>query len=396
MARRGIFQKRETKRDLRLKRKGTMEREREKNTHGHLIKEEEGGRRGQFDELNLSKQSNSQEKASRGEALQGIASGKGFMRKQEFIDEAEASGLSRAPIAPEKGKGKPGQFGSSPRDWYSGWSCMKKLITKGLVVKSSCPAKYMLTEDGRQAAQECMSRSNMIDAVKRSDGSRELSSDPDRQDRVDLEITGADSAREARSSVGISLHFLCSSTSPILAEKKKHVQKEIEQKRSSESLYYWKRILKMKRQAYMAPTLYQNVLRSPPLRFLEKFKDAYKVILVLDDREHFISRGSKSSKIVDSICSQFKIQIEVRRLPVGDGIWIARHKQLHTEYVLDFIVEWKKVDDLRCSVRDNRYRDKKLRLLRSGLKKLTYVVEGDPNSSEAADSIKTAYGFSFF
>lgn len=43
---------------------------------------------------------------------------------------------------PEKGKGKPGQFGSSPRDWYSGWSCMKTLIAKGLVVKSSCPAKY--------------------------------------------------------------------------------------------------------------------------------------------------------------------------------------------------------------------------------------------------------------
>ncbi|GAB4858452.1 Crossover junction endonuclease mus81 [Ancistrocladus abbreviatus] len=66
-------------------------------------------------------------------------------------------------------------------------------------------SRYMLTEEGRRGAQECMSRSNMIDAVKRSDGSRELSSDSDRQDRVDLEITGADSAREARpSSVDLS------------------------------------------------------------------------------------------------------------------------------------------------------------------------------------------------
>ncbi|GAB2287874.1 Crossover junction endonuclease mus81 [Dionaea muscipula] len=53
------------------------------------------------------------------------------MRKQELIDAAEASGLSRVPIAPEKGKGKPGHFGSSLREWYSGWSCMKKLIAKG-------------------------------------------------------------------------------------------------------------------------------------------------------------------------------------------------------------------------------------------------------------------------
>ncbi|KAL7254069.1 hypothetical protein ACSBR1_008433 [Camellia fascicularis] len=69
----------------------------------------------------------------------GTASGSDFMRKQELIDAAEASGLSRVPIVPEKVKGKPGQFGSSPKDWYSGWSCMKTLITKGLVVKSSCP-----------------------------------------------------------------------------------------------------------------------------------------------------------------------------------------------------------------------------------------------------------------
>jgi len=44
-------------------------------------------------------------------------------------------------LRPEKGKGKPSQFGSS-REWYSGWSCMTILINKGLVVKSSCPAKY--------------------------------------------------------------------------------------------------------------------------------------------------------------------------------------------------------------------------------------------------------------
>lgn len=84
------------------------------------------------------------------------------MRKQELIDAAEASGLSRSPIMyvftflpllmvsvlflynyrPEIGKGKAGQFGvSSGRDWYSGWNCMKKLIDKGLAVKSSNPAK---------------------------------------------------------------------------------------------------------------------------------------------------------------------------------------------------------------------------------------------------------------
>ncbi|KAL6005337.1 Crossover junction endonuclease mus81 [Asimina triloba] len=106
----------------------------------------------------------------------GTANEEGFMQKQELIDATEASGLSRGPIAPEKGKGKAGQFASSPREWYSGWSCMKTLITKGLVVKSSCPAKYMLTQEGREAARECLLRSGLVDAIEHSTTANGLSS----------------------------------------------------------------------------------------------------------------------------------------------------------------------------------------------------------------------------
>lgn len=133
-----------------------------------------------------------------------------------------------------------------------------------------------------------------------------------------------------------------------------------------------------------------NLLAAPPLANGEKFKDVYEVVLILDDREQFTSRGSRSRKIVDNVSTQFKIKIDVRRLPVGDAIWIARNKVIGTEYVLDFIVERKNVEDLQSSIRDNRYRDQKLRLLRCGLKKLIYVIEGDPNACAAAESIKTA------
>ncbi|KAJ3681741.1 hypothetical protein LUZ60_014314 [Juncus effusus] len=125
----------------------------------------------------------------------------------------------------------------------------------------------------------------------------------------------------------------------------------------------------------------------PPYKSGERFHETYEVILILDDRENF---GTRSRKVVDSIRSQFDILVEVRRLPVGDGLWIARDKKLNKEFVLDFIVERKNVDDLRSSIRDNRYRDQKLRLQRCGLKKLIYLVEGDPNSMESAESIKTA------
>lgn len=48
---------------------------------------------------------------------------------------------------------------------------------------------------------------------------------------------------------------------------------------------------------------------------------------------------------------------------MGDGIWIARHKHIGSEYVLDFIVERKNVDDLRSSIRDNRYKEQKVRIM---------------------------------
>lgn len=57
------------------------------------------------------------------------------------------------------------------------------------------------------------------------------------------------------------------------------------------------------------------------------------------------------------------MNLQTRQLPVGDALWIARHKQLKYEYVLDFIVERKRVDDLWHSIKDNRYKQQKLRLM---------------------------------
>ncbi|GAB2278433.1 Crossover junction endonuclease mus81 [Dionaea muscipula] len=390
----------------------------------------------------------------------GTANGSEFMRKQELIDAAEASGFSRVPIAPEKGKGKPGHFGSSSREWYSGWSCMKTLIAKGLVVKSSSPAKYMLTDEGRQAANECLLRSNMVDNVGKS-GNEGGFSTLDRQDTMDPLCSGADSVQEVRPlSVALNRKSCLSNIPPECLERFSRLGYTTEEIHCAfaevsdcsaelEISSLWPRVLCYLRehQVYNSSdsmvTLRRgscgrsasrtsidgqvedsygwttetgssflgtfeladcqavqrsscsfpskvHILRLPPLKHWEKFKDTYEVILILDDREHFVSHGSKSRKIIDEICKQFQIKIEVRRLPIGDGVWLARHKQVDSEYILDFVVERKKVDDLRCSIRDNRYRDQKFKLLRSGLKKLIYVVEGDPNTSEAAESIKTA------
>lgn len=53
-----------------------------------------------------------------------------------------------------------------------------------------------------------------------------------------------------------------------------------------------------------------NVLSVPPLSFGEKFEDTYEVILILDDREQFTSQGARSKKMLEKICSEFKIKID--------------------------------------------------------------------------------------
>ncbi|KAF6168495.1 hypothetical protein GIB67_001370 [Kingdonia uniflora] len=85
--------------------------------------------------------------------------GNEFMKKQELIDAAEASGLSRA----RTGSGKVGRNGASGKELYSGWTFMKTMLTKGLVVKSSCPAKYILSQEGLEAANDCLLRSGLAD-----------------------------------------------------------------------------------------------------------------------------------------------------------------------------------------------------------------------------------------
>ncbi|KAF6151063.1 hypothetical protein GIB67_042398 [Kingdonia uniflora] len=85
--------------------------------------------------------------------------GNEFMKKQELIDAAEASGLSRARTR----SGKVGRNGASGKELYSGWTFMKTMLTKGLVVKSSCPAKYILSQEGLEAVNDCLLRSGLAD-----------------------------------------------------------------------------------------------------------------------------------------------------------------------------------------------------------------------------------------
>lgn len=70
------------------------------------------------------------------------------------------------------------------------------------------------------------------------------------------------------------------------------------------------------------------------------------------------------------------VPVSVRKLTLGDFIWIAKEKGgTKREVVLDFIVERKRMDDLASSIMDGRFKEQKFRLCGCPLKQRIYLVE---------------------
>ncbi|KAF0926787.1 hypothetical protein E2562_027395 [Oryza meyeriana var. granulata] len=336
--------------------------------------------------------------------------GKSHMKKQELIDATEGSGLSQSAIGPDKSKAKPGAFASSQKDWYTGWSCMKTLTSKGLVAKSGNPAKYMITEEGKSTALDCLSRSGLDDHA----APLVINSAPHASNtshKLDEEIILSDSDSEESYTENYPLigseEFTVRVAPPILKpsnsscldiSKRTTPNYGFSDRSASISPLSSQGTFELQSSSTMGTAEFNvldrdtvcidnSILAMPPRRSSENFLEDYEVVLVLDDRENF---GGRSTKAVDNIHSQFRVPVEIKHLPVGDGIWIARDRKIHTEYVLDFIVERKNVADLCSSITDNRYKEQKLRLKKCGLRKLIYLVEGDPNPLDASERIKTA------
>lgn len=70
------------------------------------------------------------------------------------------------------------------------------------------------------------------------------------------------------------------------------------------------------------------------------------------------------------------VRHEVRKLNVGDFLWVAQHKNDKSkEYALPYIIERKRLDDLSSSIKDGRFHEQKFRLKQSGITNVVYLIE---------------------
>ncbi|XP_025262510.1 crossover junction endonuclease MUS81 isoform X3 [Camponotus floridanus] len=109
--------------------------------------------------------------------------------------------------------------------------------------------------------------------------------------------------------------------------------------------------------------------------------NAFDIILLVDTQE---TCGGKTKPQHDATLmelTQFGVLFEVRRLKIGDFMWIARCRKTQDELVIPYIIERKRMDDLSASITDGRFHEQKFRLKQSKIENLMYIVENiDKNS----------------
>lgn len=142
----------------------------------------------------------------------------------------------------------------------------------------------------------------------------------------------------------------------------------------------------------------------PPLPPGRTFNDIYQVVMYVDAREQF-SRNQGGRKLDNTAARNLMMErlrgkgvlAEQQQMEKGDALWVARPRIAGSgpDYVLDFILERKGVDDLLGSIAGgNRYVEQKFFLSRSGVRYPLYLVEGDPDRLAASEpqrkAVKTA------
>lgn len=100
------------------------------------------------------------------------------------------------------------------------------------------------------------------------------------------------------------------------------------------------------------------------------------VVLLIDVREKLGRGAAQNSERFAGVIRAAGVPAEVRKLPVGDALYVRRCSQTGTDTVLDFIAERKTVSDFAGSVKDGRIERQAFSMLNSSFTRRVFVIEG--------------------
>ncbi|XP_075693468.1 structure-specific endonuclease subunit MUS81 isoform X3 [Rhinoderma darwinii] len=235
---------------------------------------------------------------------------------------------------------------TDPSNKYTAWSSVSTLIQKELVIKTHSPARYSLTDKGLELAQRLEAAEEGL------------------EDRNDSVSQGCTTTSEEDQENQDKLHF------------RENIQNVLAPPPTTATLPF---LVNNRQQSEdPLPTSYNHV---PDFTLRPGL---FSVILCVDFIETTGGAVHKKQELVSEL-KRNGVNFDVRKLHVGDFLWVAQEKvqpvpgQLRIpqarELVLDYVIERKRMDDLCGSIIDGRFREQKFRLKRCGLRHPIYLVE---------------------
>lgn len=267
---------------------------------------------------------------------------------------------------------------SDATKFYTAWKSMDTLMTKELVYTRGHPAKkYALTDEGWRVALK------MQIHEQQQSGSAPVKA----------------SSTKSKVSKTATTPAPKQTSSSILKNTTKRSEDDIQMLSESEEEQAppktpLAKLIPIKDSSGSADQLHLNM--SSSLDPIKIRPGTFEIHMLLDNREVRTTRDR--DYIARELRNKHDIIADVRPLPLGDVLWVARMKPPHcaalkrqnlgdsdegsSEIVLDHIVERKRLDDLISSLRDGRLHEQKFRLKRSGMKHVTYLIETITISAE--------------
>ncbi|XP_022108685.1 crossover junction endonuclease MUS81-like [Acanthaster planci] len=125
--------------------------------------------------------------------------------------------------------------------------------------------------------------------------------------------------------------------------------------------------------------------KEPPVPLYVLQPGTFDIVLCVDNCETAGGSAKSRKQLLLPELQKNGVTLDVRKLQVGDFLWIAREKRVPVpgmlqmpaarEVALDYVVERKRMDDLCCSITDGRFKEQKFRLKQSGLRQPIYLIE---------------------
>ncbi|XP_054271737.1 crossover junction endonuclease MUS81 [Macrosteles quadrilineatus] len=263
-------------------------------------------------------------------------------------------------------------FKPLPGSYYSGWSCVGKLVTQQLVSRAGNPHRFSLTEEGIKLAEK-LSTEDFYTPLG-SDLSLDKLTSVSSSLPVEVGLSSSpckqltDSRFSPRKEIPAAL-----SSKESTKNQNKFGRKKNPKQNSQEPLKNF--------QVPEAVVIEDDVVSDFPFLTQESSSSqgsqvdeiiflpgSFETILLVDTQE--IHKGDELVKALEAE----GVKLEVRKLMVGDFAWVGRNAA-GTELLLPFIVERKRLDDLASSIKDGRFHEQKFRMKQSGVPHCMYLVE---------------------